>query len=100
MGPLLQPDQLPLDGFPALQCINCTTQLGVVCKLAEGSLDSIVYVIDEDVEEHLFQDLPLGDSTCNWPPSRLRTVDQKLLAVTSQPVLNPPNSPSFKPIPC
>ena len=48
MGPLLQPVQVPLDGFPSFQCIDCTTQLGVICKLAEGALDAIyviVYVI-------------------------------------------------------
>jgi len=97
VGPLLQPVQVPLDGFPSLQCINCTTQLGVVCKLAEGSLDSIVYVIDEDVEEYQSQDQALGDITCDWPPPRHRIIDP--LAVTSQPVLNPMSSPSFKSIP-
>ena len=29
IGPLLQPVQVPLDGFPSFQRINCTTQLGV-----------------------------------------------------------------------
>ena len=58
MGPLLQPVQVPLDGFPSLQYIDCTTQLGVIT--AEGALDAIVYVIDEDVEEHRSQDRPWG----------------------------------------
>jgi len=30
MGPLLQPVQVPLDGFPSFQPIDCTTQLGVI----------------------------------------------------------------------
>ena len=47
MGPLLQPVQVPLDGFPSFQCIDCTTQLGVIHILAEGALDAIVCVIDE-----------------------------------------------------
>ena len=55
MGPLLQTVQVPLDGFPSFQCIDCTTQLGVICKLAEGALDAIVCVIDKDVEEHQSQ---------------------------------------------
>ena len=62
MGPLLQPVQVSLDGFPSFQCINCTTQLGVIRKLAEGALDAIIYVIDKDVEEHQSQDRPLRDS--------------------------------------
>ena len=54
MGPLLKPVQVPLDGFPSFQCIDCTAQFGVVHKLAEGALDAIVCVIDEGVEELLF----------------------------------------------
>ena len=45
MGPLLQPVQVPLDGFPSFQLIDFTIQLGVICILAEGALDSIAYVI-------------------------------------------------------
>ena len=68
MGPLLQPVQVPLDGFPSLQCIDCTAQLGVIRKLAEVVLDAIVCVTDEDVEEHWFQDQPLRDTPCDLPP--------------------------------
>ena len=45
MGPLLQPVQAPLDGFPFLQCTDGTTQLGVICKVTKGALDAT----DEDV---------------------------------------------------
>ena len=41
MGPLLQPFQVPLDGFPSFQCTDCTTQLSVIRKLAEGALNAI-----------------------------------------------------------
>ena len=44
MGSLLQPVQVPLDGFPSFQCTDCTAELGVICKLAEDSLNAIVYV--------------------------------------------------------
>ncbi|KAK4821221.1 hypothetical protein QYF61_015789 [Mycteria americana] len=47
MGPLLQPVKGPLDGIPSLQCIDCTTQLGVIHKLAEGALNPTRYIIDE-----------------------------------------------------
>ena len=56
MGPLLQPVQVPLDGLPSFQRIDCTAQLGVICKLAEGALDAIICVIDQDAEEHRSQD--------------------------------------------
>ncbi|KAK4832076.1 hypothetical protein QYF61_020632 [Mycteria americana] len=32
--------------------VNCTTQLGVICKLAEAALDPTVYVTDEDIKQH------------------------------------------------
>jgi len=38
-GPLLEVVQVPLDGTPSFRCVNCTTQLGVISKLAEGALD-------------------------------------------------------------
>lgn len=33
----LEPVKLPEDDIPSLQCVNCTTQLGVISKLAEGA---------------------------------------------------------------
>jgi len=38
-GPFLKFVQVPLDGIPSFWCVNCTTQLGVICKVAEGALD-------------------------------------------------------------
>ncbi|GAB0178969.1 cAMP-dependent protein kinase inhibitor alpha [Grus japonensis] len=54
-GPPLQPVKVPLDGIPSLQCVDRTTQLGVVSKLAEGALDPTVHVIDKDVEQRRSQ---------------------------------------------
>jgi len=31
--------QVPLDGIPFSWHVSCTTQIGVICKLAEGALD-------------------------------------------------------------
>ena len=45
MRPLLELAQLPLDGTPSLRRVSRTTQLAVVCKLAEGALDPAVYTI-------------------------------------------------------
>jgi len=50
-GTMLKPVQIPLDDIPPFSCVNCTTQLGVISKLAEGALNLIVYVTDKDVEE-------------------------------------------------
>ncbi|KAK4816734.1 hypothetical protein QYF61_022286 [Mycteria americana] len=52
MGPLLNPVKIPLNGIPSPRHVNHTTQLGVICKLAEGTLDPTVYVIDEDIKQY------------------------------------------------
>jgi len=41
-GPLLELVQVPLDGIPSFRCVDHTTQLGVVFKLAEGARDLAV----------------------------------------------------------
>ena len=66
MGSLLELVQVildMLDGIPSLRCVNRTTQLGVICKLAEGALDPTVYVIDEDIKQYWSQYGPLRDTT-------------------------------------
>jgi len=50
LSPLLKPVQVPLDGIPSLQHINCATQLGVIHKLVEGALNPAVNIIDEDMK--------------------------------------------------
>ncbi|KAK4826184.1 hypothetical protein QYF61_006128 [Mycteria americana] len=42
MVTLLEPVKVPLAVIPSLRQINCTAQLGVICKLAEGALDPTV----------------------------------------------------------
>ncbi|KAK4816838.1 hypothetical protein QYF61_023902 [Mycteria americana] len=71
-GPLLQLVQVPLDDIPSFWCVNCTTQLGVICKLAEGALDLAVNVIDENTDQHWSQYGPLRDTTCHQSPSSHR----------------------------
>ncbi|KAK4825874.1 hypothetical protein QYF61_003148 [Mycteria americana] len=64
MGPLLELVQFPLDGIPSLRHVNRTTQLGVICKLAEGALNPTVYVIDKDIEQYWSLYRRLSDTTC------------------------------------
>ena len=60
MGSFFKPVQIPPDGIPSFCWINCTIQLGIICKLAEGTLDSTVCVIDKDVKELWSQDRSMG----------------------------------------
>ncbi|PKU42438.1 hypothetical protein llap_7238 [Limosa lapponica baueri] len=68
-GTLPEPVQVPLGDIPSLRCVNCTTHLGAVCKLAEGALDPIAYVIDEDIKQCWSQYGSLTDTTCYQSPS-------------------------------
>jgi len=38
-GRPLQLAQVLLDGILSFWCVSCITQLGVICKLADGALD-------------------------------------------------------------
>ncbi|KAK4828308.1 hypothetical protein QYF61_025320 [Mycteria americana] len=59
---LLQPVEVPLDGSTTLWHTSCSSQFGVICKLAEGTLCPIIQIINEDVEQ---------DWSHYWPTTRL-----------------------------
>ncbi|KAK4822727.1 LOW QUALITY PROTEIN: hypothetical protein QYF61_019724, partial [Mycteria americana] len=86
-GPLLQLVQVPLDGILSFWRVSCTTQLGVICKLAEGALDLAVNVIDENIQQRWSQYGPLRDTT---------PVNCYPLDATIQPIPYPLNSPPIK----
>ncbi|KAK4818706.1 hypothetical protein QYF61_017927 [Mycteria americana] len=86
-GPLLQLIQVSLDDIPSFWHVNCTTQLGVICRLPEDALDLAVNVIDENLEQHWSQYGPLRDTT---------SIDHYPLDATIQPIPYPLNSPPIK----
>ncbi|KAK4824261.1 hypothetical protein QYF61_012527 [Mycteria americana] len=90
MGPLLKPVKVPLDGTPSLQHVDCTTQLGVISKLAEGALNPTVPVADKD--------RPLRNVTHHWSPLGHGAIDCNSLSVTIQPIPYPLSGPSVKSI--
>jgi len=65
MGPLVELVQVPLDGVLSLGRVDCTTRLGVICRLVESAIDPAVRVIDEDIKQYWSQYGPLGDTTCH-----------------------------------
>ncbi|KAK4820477.1 LOW QUALITY PROTEIN: hypothetical protein QYF61_027938, partial [Mycteria americana] len=78
-GPLLQLVQVPLDDIPSFWPVNCTTQLGVICKLAEGALDLAVDAIDENIEQHWSQYGPLRDTTLHLSNPYLSNLERRML---------------------
>ena len=97
-GLLLKLVQVPLDGIASLTHVDHTTQLGVICRLAEGALHPTVYIIDEDIKQYQSQYGPLRDTTCHQSPSGLWAVNNYPLDVTIQTIPHPPNSPSIRSI--
>ena len=67
MGPCFYFAEVPLDGIPSFCCMDCTTQLSVISKLAEGA-QSITSVTDEDAEERRSYNRPLGDTATHRRP--------------------------------
>ena len=62
--PLLELVQVPLDGISSLQCVDHSTQLGVICKFSEGALNPTVCVIDKDIKQYWSEYGPLWDTGC------------------------------------
>lgn len=91
--------QIPLDGILPFCCVNCTIQIGIIVKLAEGTLHPSDFVVDKDVEEQWSQEGPLGNSTRDWHPPGHRAIENNPLAMATQTIICPPNSPVFKSIP-
>jgi len=50
-----------VNGVLSLGHVDCTTQFGVICKLAESALDPTVDVTDEDDKKHQ----SLRDTMCH-----------------------------------
>jgi len=66
-GPPLQLVRVSLGDIPSFWCVNCTTQLGVICKLAVGALDlamSLMKIFNSTGPKSR----PLRDTTCHWRP--------------------------------
>ncbi|KAK4807441.1 hypothetical protein QYF61_001992 [Mycteria americana] len=78
MGPLLQLVQVPLDGILSLRHVNHTTQLGIICKLAEDALDPTVYVVDEDIKHSNRDEINLSEAV----PSLTHKAIHLLLVIT------------------
>ncbi|KAK4818276.1 hypothetical protein QYF61_009994 [Mycteria americana] len=91
-SPSIQPVQVPLQSLPTLKQINTPTQLGVICKLTEGTLDPFVQVIDKDIKQNWPQHRALGNTACDRPPTGVNSIHHHSLGLAIQPVLYPARS--------
>ncbi|KAK4820565.1 hypothetical protein QYF61_001628 [Mycteria americana] len=92
LGPSIQPVQVPLQSLPPLKQINTPTQLGVICKLTESTLNPFVQIIDKDIKQNWPQHRALADTTCDRPPTRVNSIHHHSLGPAIQPVLYPAKS--------
>ncbi|KAK4827479.1 hypothetical protein QYF61_018779 [Mycteria americana] len=88
LGPSIQPVQSP----PTLKQINTPTQLGVICKLTESTLDPFVQIIDKDVKQNWPQHRALGNTACDRPTTGVNSIHHHSLGPAVQPVLYPAKS--------
>ncbi|KAK4824875.1 hypothetical protein QYF61_021082 [Mycteria americana] len=96
--PFPQPVKVPQDGSTILWCISHSSQFAVISKLAEGTLCSIIQIINEDVEQDWMQYRPLGYTASYWPSARLQATDHHPLGPVIQTVSNPPRCLLSQPI--
>ncbi|KAK4823957.1 hypothetical protein QYF61_008343 [Mycteria americana] len=92
LGPPIQPVQVPLQSLRTLQQINTPTQLGVVYKLIESTLDPFVQIIDKDVKQNWPQHRALGNTACDGSPTGVNSIHHHSLGPAVQPVLYPAKS--------
>ncbi|KAK4817045.1 hypothetical protein QYF61_026353 [Mycteria americana] len=92
LGPSIQPVQVPLQSLPSLKQINTPAQLGVICKLTEGALNSFVQIIDKDIKQDWPQHRALGNTACDRLPTGVNSIHHHPLGPAIQPVLNPAKS--------
>ncbi|KAJ7399479.1 testosterone 17-beta-dehydrogenase 3-like [Pitangus sulphuratus] len=76
--------------------LDTVIQLYVICKLAEGTLNPTVCVIDKDIKEHQSQDRALRDTIRHQPLRGYRVINHSSLSASIQPIPYPLNSPPLK----
>ncbi|KAK4818295.1 hypothetical protein QYF61_010437 [Mycteria americana] len=85
LGPSIQPVQVPLQSLPTLKQTNTPAQLGVICKLTEGTLDTFAQIIDKDVKQNWPQHRALGNTACDRPPTGVNSIHHHSLGPAIQP---------------
>ncbi|KAF4789093.1 Tenascin [Turdus rufiventris] len=61
--PSIQPVQIPLQSPPTSQHIDTCSQLSVICKFTNEGINTLIHVINENIEQNRTQHRPLEDTT-------------------------------------
>ena len=52
LDPLIQSVQISLQSLPTFEHIDIPAQLGVICKLTEGTLNPLIQIVDKVIKEN------------------------------------------------
>ncbi|TRZ21716.1 hypothetical protein HGM15179_005385 [Zosterops borbonicus] len=99
--------QVSLQNPPIFQVVYTRSQLSVICKFTNERFNTLIHVINENIEQSWPQHRPLRDTTSDWPPAGYSTFHHHPLGPAIQPVPNPaecscpsPRLPAFPGVCC
>ncbi|TRZ09859.1 hypothetical protein HGM15179_017257 [Zosterops borbonicus] len=90
--PSTQPFQISLQSSPIFQVVDTCSQLSVIRKFTDERFNTLIHVINENIEQSWSQHRPLRDTTGDWQPVGYGTIHHQSLGLTIQPVPNPAKS--------
>ncbi|RMC19616.1 hypothetical protein DUI87_03176 [Hirundo rustica rustica] len=90
--PSIQPFQISLQSHPTFQQIDTRSQLSVIRKFTNQRLNSLIHVINKNIEQNWPQHRALRDTIGDWPPAGCSTIHHHSLGPAVQSVPNPAKS--------
>ncbi|RMC22436.1 hypothetical protein DUI87_00750 [Hirundo rustica rustica] len=72
--PSIQLVQISLQGHPTFQQIDTCSQLSVICKFTNQRFNTLIHVINKNIEQNWPRHRPLRDTTGAWLPAGCRTI--------------------------
>ncbi|RMC19694.1 hypothetical protein DUI87_03258 [Hirundo rustica rustica] len=98
--PSIQPFQISLQSHPTFQQIDTRSQLSVIHKFTNERFNTLIHVINKNIEQNWPQHRPLRDTTGDWPPAGCSTVHHHSLGPAVQSVPNPAKSAPVQAMGC
>ncbi|KAJ7405122.1 hypothetical protein WISP_141802 [Willisornis vidua] len=98
--PSIQLVQVSLKSSLTLQQINTPPQLGVICKFANGGLNSLIQIINKDIKQNWAQYSSLENTTVDQAPTECSPIHQQSLGPAIQAVLIPAESTPVQEVGC
>ncbi|KAK4831295.1 hypothetical protein QYF61_016765, partial [Mycteria americana] len=72
--------------------MDTPARLGVICKLAESTLNPLIQITDKDIKQDRPQNRALGNTACDRPPPAFNSAHHNSLGSATQPVFYPAKS--------